>query len=96
MDGCIAAWLRDINTVYFEKVPDVTPASAMLSKGLLMMKVEQWTGVSSDIVPVTLAVAEEKGAEPSAPPAAEAKGLERSDSDLARELQAKLNAGEDI
>jgi hypothetical protein len=60
VDGIIASWLKDVNTVYFEKVPAAVPVSSLLNKGMLMMKVEPWSGGdTSDVVPVTLALKDE-------------------------------------
>jgi len=99
----LASWTKDNSTIYFCKVPDRIPEALRLEQGVKMMKPTQYS-FSEDCEPVKLGPADQKTAgqgdlppptAPSAPPPI--AGLrERSDSDLARELQAKLNAGEDI
>jgi len=101
VDGMIDAWRRDVETVYFDKEPNSVPEGKRVREGMHMVKFGDWEGGrKDDIEPVPLSVkGEEKEEEWEAmPPTApqEEKGRERTDSDLARELQAKLNAGGDI
>ena len=104
VDGMEEAWTNDCEKVYFDKVPDSVPVGKRIKKGMQMVKFGEWEGANKEgIEPVPLSV-KGKGEEeekwenmpPTAPRQSEEKGMERSDSDLARELQAKLNAGEDI
>ena len=104
VDGMEEAWTNDCEKVYFDKVPDSVPVGKRIKKGMQMVKYGEWEGANKEgIEPVPLSV-KGKGEEeekwenmpPTAPRQSEEKGMERSDSDLARELQAKLNAGEDI
>mmetsp|Transcript_2757 Transcript_2757/g.5049 ORF Transcript_2757/g.5049 Transcript_2757/m.5049 type:complete len:449 (+) Transcript_2757:42-1388(+) len=99
VDKIVEGWKRDVDTVYFDKIPNTVPVASVLKKGMVMMKVEPWSHSSlGDPEPVPLSVqapAPPGGEDYSAPPPT-APGIERTDSDLARELQAKLNAGEDV
>jgi hypothetical protein len=99
VDKIVEGWKRDVDTVYFDKIPNTVPVASVLKKGMVMMKVEPWSHSSlGDPQPVPLSVqapAPPGGEDYSAPPPT-APGIERTDSDLARELQAKLNAGEDV
>lgn len=73
----LKTWERDNSDVYFDIVPQSVPMDKKLEKGVQIGKSEPYK--IKDPEPVLLAVAEET--------------LKRSDSDLARELQEKLNAG---
>ena len=75
----LRAWEKDNSSVFFEKVPQRVPAGKKLQEGLQMKKKTEYKLEEAE--PVLLALPE--GA------------LERSDSDLARELQERLNAGEE-
>jgi len=79
MATVLREWEKDNTKVFFEKVPHHVPAEKKLQEGLKMNKKEAYK--LEEVEPVLLVLPE--GA------------LERSDSDLARELQQRLNAGED-
>jgi hypothetical protein len=73
----LKTWEKDNSAVYFEKVPRSVPAEKKLAAGVQMKKMEKYK--INEVEPVLLTLPEGL--------------LERSDSDLARELQEKLNAG---
>lgn len=75
----LQVWEQDNNQVYFERVPQHVPAGKKLQEGLQMNKKEDFK--LEEVEPLLLHLPE--GA------------LERSDSDLAKELQERLNAGEE-
>eukprot|EP00934_Nitzschia_sp_Nitz4_P007282 Nitzschia sp. Nitz4//scaffold2_size372955//27627//28986//NITZ4_000359-RA/size372955-snap-gene-0.61-mRNA-1//-1//CDS//3329546584//7272//frame0 len=77
----LRTWESDNSHVYFEPVPQVVPVDKKLVAGIQLNKEEQYT-VQQDVAPLLLSLSEE--------------AMKRSDSDLAKELQDKLNAGEDI
>ena len=72
-------WEKDNSSVYFETVPRSVPTDKKLQKGVRLNKVDKYH--FADVDPVLLSLPE--------------NALVRSDSDLARELQEKLNAGEE-
>jgi hypothetical protein len=76
----LRAWEKDNSQVYFESVPQHVPADKKLQEGHQMKKKAAYELEPAE--PVLLVLPE--GA------------IERSDSDLARELQERLNAGEDV
>ena len=76
----LQTWEKDNSAVYFQAVPQAVPIDKKLEKGLLIAKIEKYRFKDAD--PVLLVVPED--------------ALKRSDSDLARELQEKLNAGLDV
>jgi len=76
----LESWERDNSAVYFEAVPRSVPEDKRLQTGISMGKVEKYHVKDPDLV--LLSLTEEK--------------LKRSDSDLARELQEKLNTGLEI
>jgi hypothetical protein len=80
MSAVLHTWEKDNSHVYFQKVPQHAPASSKLQEGHQMKKVTVY--VVEEVEPCLLVIPE--GA------------LERSDSDLARELSERLNAGEDM
>mmetsp|Transcript_29709 Transcript_29709/g.63630 ORF Transcript_29709/g.63630 Transcript_29709/m.63630 type:complete len:428 (-) Transcript_29709:159-1442(-) len=71
-------WEKDNSNVFFETVPRSVPSDKKPAKGIRLNKVDKYH--FADVDPVLLSMP--------------ANALERTDSDLARELQAKLNAGE--
>eukprot|EP00526_Cylindrotheca_closterium_P009290 CAMPEP_0113622062 /NCGR_PEP_ID=MMETSP0017_2-20120614/11293_1 /TAXON_ID=2856 /ORGANISM="Cylindrotheca closterium" /LENGTH=428 /DNA_ID=CAMNT_0000531859 /DNA_START=60 /DNA_END=1346 /DNA_ORIENTATION=+ /assembly_acc=CAM_ASM_000147 len=73
----LETWEKDNSAVYFEAVPRSVPEDKRLQAGISIGKAEKYHVKDPD--PVLLSLAEEM--------------LQRSDSDLARELQEKLNAG---
>jgi hypothetical protein len=73
----LKTWEKDNSSVYFEKVPHSVPQDKKLEKGVQIGKSEKYS--VANVEPVLLALPED--------------ALKRSDSDLARELQQKLNAG---
>jgi len=75
----LRAWEKDNSSVFFEKVPQHVPAGKKLQEGLQMKKKTEYKLEEAE--PVLLVMPE--GA------------LQRSDSDLARELQERLNAGDE-
>lgn len=76
----LRTWERDNSSVYFESVPQHVPAGKKLQEGLQMKKKIEYK--LEDVEPVLLELPE--------------GSLQRSDSDLARELQERLNAGDDF
>ena len=80
MGQVLHTWEKDNSAVYFAAVPQHLSAEKKLQKGLQMNKSTPYK--LQDAEPLLLVLPE--GA------------LQRSDSDLARELQEKLNAGEDV
>lgn len=76
----LETWERDNSSVYFEAVPRSVPADKKIEKGLCIGKSEKYKMKDAD--PVLLALPED--------------AMKRSDSDLARELQRKLDAGLEI
>jgi len=79
MGKLLHLWEKDNSAVYFDSVPQKVPADKKLEKGICMNKVEKYH--FADVDPVLLSLPED--------------ALKRSDSDLARELQEKLNQGFD-
>ena len=73
------AWEKDNNACYYNAVPQKVPAEKKLQEGIQMNRLEAYT--LADAEPHLLVIPEGQ--------------LQRSDSDLARELQERLNAGED-
>ena len=84
----LSTWEKDNSCIYFASVPQKLSSEKKLQVGLRMNKVVSYQLEEAE--PVLLVLPEGTTAE------AAAKQLERSDSDLARELQEKLNAGEDL
>jgi hypothetical protein len=80
MKMVLHTWEKDNSSVYFNPVPQHVPASSKLPEGLQMRKTQPYT--VEEVEPCLLILPE--GA------------LERSDSDLAKELSERLNAGEDL
>lgn len=89
MGAVLREWEKDNSNVYFESVPRFVPTDKKLEKGVRLNKADKYH--FADVDPVLLSMPDNngKGAAPGYPSAP----LERSDSDLARELQAKFNAG---
>jgi len=79
MGMLLREWEKDNSNVFFETVPRSVPSDRKLEKGVRLNKMDKYHFANVD--PVLLSLPE--GA------------LVRTDSDLARELQEKLNAGED-
>lgn len=77
MNLLLKTWEKDNSSVYYEPVPQVVPADKRLAKGLQLNKEEKYT--VKDAEPLLLSLSEE--------------AMKRSDSDLARELQERLNSG---
>merc|ERR1712087_895635 len=69
-------WEKDNSNVFFETVPRSVPSDKKLQKGVRLNKVDKY--YFAEVDPVLLSLPE--------------NALVRSDSDLARELQEKLNA----
>jgi hypothetical protein len=72
-------WEKDNSNVFFDSVPRSVPSDKKLERGVRLNKVDKYH--VADVDPVLLSMPE--------------NALVRTDSDLARELQEKLNAGED-
>lgn len=79
MNRVLKSWEKDNSSVYFEPVPHVVPAEKRLEKGIQLNKEEKYR--IKDAEPFLLSLTEE--------------AMKRSDSDLARELQERLNSGLD-
>jgi len=79
MSKCLKEWEKDNSAVFFQSVPQHVPAGKKLQEGYQMKKSTKYE-LDPCAEPVLLKLPE--GA------------LERSDSDLARELQERLNAGD--
>ena len=79
MGKVLHEWEKDNSNVFFETVPRSMPSEKKLECGVRLNKVQKYQ--IADVDPVLLSLPE--------------NALVRSDSDLARELQEKLNAGED-
>lgn len=77
MNLLLKTWEKDNSSIYFEPVPQVVPAEKRLEKGIQLNKEENYT--VRDVEPFLLSLS--------------AAAMKRSDSDLARELQQRLNAG---
>lgn len=73
----LQTWEKDNSSIYFEKVPQSVPADKKLEKGVQIGKAAKYH--VADVEPLLLSLPED--------------ALKRSDSDLARELQERLNAG---
>jgi hypothetical protein len=82
MSLVLQTWEKDNTSVYFEGVPQHVPAGKKLQEGIQMNKMEEYK--LEDVEPVLLFM-----------PEGTPNKLERSDSDLARELQAKFNLGQE-
>jgi hypothetical protein len=72
-------WEKDNSNVFFDTVPRSVPSDKKLQRGVRLNKMDKYHFAEAD--PVLLSLPE--------------NALVRSDSDLARELQEKLNAGEE-
>jgi hypothetical protein len=79
MGNVLREWEKDNSNVFFETVPRSVPTDKKLERGVRLNKVEKYH--FADVDPVLLSMPE--------------NALERTDSDLARELHEKLNAGGD-
>lgn len=79
MGNLLREWEKDNSNVFFETVPRSVPTDKKLERGVRLNKVEKYH--FADVDPVLLSMPE--------------NALKRTDSDLARELQEKLNAGEE-
>lgn len=73
----LKTWEKDNSHVYFEKVPRSVPEDKKLEKGVRISRVEKFK--ISTVEPLLLKLPDSE--------------LERSDSDLAKELQDRLNSG---
>lgn len=90
MKKLLTLYEKDNSSVYFESVPQKLTADKKLAEGLVMGKLEEYKLV--EVEPVLLILPDDDGAS-SGPPA---RTVERSDSDIARDLQKRLNEGLDI
>lgn len=80
----LKSWEDDNSNVYFEGVPKTIPKEEQFKQAVQLSKIDAYVVESVD--PLPLSIPEKKSP-------AKLKPLQRSDSDLARELQRKLNAG---
>ena len=80
----LKTWEDDNTNVYFEGVPKSIPKGEKLTQGIQLSKIDAFDVETVD--PLPLSLPEKKSPD-------KLKPLQRSDSDLARELQEKLNAG---
>lgn len=79
MDLLLRAWEKDNSSVFFTKVPQHVPAGKKLQEGIQMKKMTEYQ--LQDAEPVLLVLPDD--------------AMKRTDSDLARELQNRLNSGDD-
>jgi len=79
MGRLLREWEKDNSNVFFDTVPRSVPSDKKLERGVRLNKVDKYHFAEVD--PVLLSLPE--------------NALVRSDSDLARELQEKLDAGEE-
>lgn len=79
LNKLLKSWEKDNSAVYFEPVPHVVPAEKRLEKGIQLNKEDKYR--IKDAEPFLLSLSEE--------------AMKRSDSDLARELQERLDSGLD-
>lgn len=82
MGHLLKTWEDDNTNVYFEGVPKSVPLAQKLQKGIQLSKIEPYE--LDTVEPLPLSLVDKKTPPP---------GHTRSDSDLARELQQRLNAG---
>jgi hypothetical protein len=82
MGHLLKTWEDDNTNVYFEGVPKSVPLAQKLQKGIQLSKIEPYE--LDTVEPLPLSLVDKKTSPP---------GHKRSDSDLARELHEKLNAG---
>ena len=80
----LKSWEDDNSNVYFEGVPKTIPKEEQFKQAIQLSKIDPFVVEAVD--PLPLSIPEKKSP-------AKLKPLQRSDSDLARELQRKLNAG---
>lgn len=81
MGNVLREWEKDNSNIFFEVVPQSVPSDKKLDKGVRLNKLDKYH--FADVDPVLLSMPEN------------APSFQRSDSDLARELQERLNAGEE-
>lgn len=77
MGTVLREWEKDNSNIFFETVPRSVPSDKKLEKGVRLNKIDKYH--FADVDPVLLSLPE--------------NALVRTDSDLARELQEKLNSG---
>jgi len=77
MGTVLREWEKDNSNIFFDTVPRSVPSDKKLEKGVRLNKVEKYH--FADVDPLLLSLPE--------------NALVRTDSDLARELQEKLNSG---
>lgn len=94
MNTILKAWEKDNSSVYFDNVPSPIPVGSRLTQGLRLLKQGEKFALDENPTPMPLSLPLYRALIP--PPYSPSRvDLKRSDSDLARELQAKLNAGQD-
>jgi hypothetical protein len=86
----LKTWEDDNTHVYFEGVPKSIPQDQKLLKGIQLSKVDPFQLETVDPLPLSIP---DKTKEDPPPPPYSSVSHKRSDSDLARELQEKINAG---
>lgn len=91
MSECLKTWESDNNSVFYSTVPQHVPAGHKLQEGYQMKKQTKYELEPAE--PVLLKLPEDGSVTAKKPPSR--PSVDRSDSDLARELQERLNAGLD-
>ena len=91
MNKLLHSWETDNSSVYFETVPQNVPSDKKLQEGLVMAKLDAYK--LEDVEPVLLTLPDEGGS--SGGGGAPVRTIERSDSDIARDLQQRLDDGLD-
>jgi hypothetical protein len=94
MNTVLQEWEKDNSSVYFDKVPSPIPAAKRLAHGMKLLNKGEKFELDESIKPMPLSIPLLRALIPP-PYAPQQEDLKRTDSDLARELQAKLNAGQD-
>lgn len=95
MQSLLSSWEKDNSLVYFDKVPPSVPSNKAL-KPIQLQKIEEFKLEVRDPLPFSIPGTKTNAALSPPPPSYEdmiknENQRDRSDSDLARELQEKLN-----
>lgn len=95
MQSLLSSWEKDNSLVYFDKVPPSVPSNKAL-KPIQLQKIEEFKLEARDPLPFSIPGTKTSAALSPPPPSYEdmiksENRRDRSDSDLARELQEKLN-----
>ena len=92
MNKLLHSWETDNSSVYFETVPQQVPSDKKLQEGLVMGKIDPYK--LEDVEPMLLVLPDDGGS--SGGGGGRVATLERSDSDIARDMQKRLDMGQDI